>query len=401
MARDGVPVDPRLAALVARHVDGELFEVTAECARIGTTPKTFYKYRKRFLTEGVDGFFPRSRRPHRNPRAVDTGVVDAVVLARKELDAAGWDAGADQIGFWLQDHPERWDSRREVPSRATINRILERRDLIARVPQRRPRRSVRRFEADAVNAMWQMDGFEWHLEDHRGRIRVVVLQVSDDCSRFDLALQAAKSENSHDVWHTVTTAMLEHGLPKVFLTDNGTAFSGRRRGWTSRLEENLTALGITTITSTPSHPQTCGKNERAHATVLKWLAKQPRAATLAELQAQLDTYRDHYNHQRRKKHLGGLTPAQRYALGPVDGPGTTPAPVTPVITRGKVSTSGCLGVNRELFSVGRKHAGQSALLIRQDRHIAIFIGNQLIAEVTLTGTRGYNRRSRHRVTELE
>lgn len=383
-------MDPRLAALVARHVEGELFEVAAECVRIGTTPKTFYKYRKRFLAEGVEGFFPRSRRPHRNPRAVDAGVLDAVVLARKELDAAGWDAGADQIGFWLQDHPERWDNRCQVPSRATINRILDRHGLVERVPQRRPRRSVRRFEADAVNTMWQMDGFDWQLSDLR---KVVVLQLSDDCSRYDLALRAAKSENASDVWHTVTAAMVEHGIPKKFLTDNGTAFSGRRRGWTSRLEENLTALGVRAITSTPSHPQTCGKNERAHATVMKWLAKQPPAATLEELQVQLDTYRDHYNHRRRKKHLGGLTPAQRYALGPKDGPGTAPTPTTPVITPGKVSASGCLGVNRELFSVGRKHAGQPALLIRQDRHIAIFIGNQLVAETTLTGRSGYNRRS--------
>lgn len=398
MARDGVPVDPRLAALVARRVDGELFDVRAECALIGVTTKTFYKYRKRFLAEGVEGFFPRSRRPHHNPRAVDTAVAGAVVLARKELDTTGWDAGADQIGYWLEDHPDRWDSHRPVPSRATINRILERHDLIERVPQRRPRRSVRRFQADAVNTMWQMDGFDWQLADGT---KAVVLQVSDDCSRYDLALRAAKSENSHDVWETVSSAMEAHGIPRMFLTDNGTAFSGRRRGWTSRLEENLTVLGVTAITSTPSHPQTCGKNERAHGTVLKWLDRQPRAETLEDLQAQLDTYREHYNHKRRKKHLDGLTPAQRYALGPMDGPGTLPLPTTPVITRGKVSASGCLGVNRELFSVGRKHAGQPALLIRQDRQLAIFVGNQLVAEITLTGRPGYHRRKRHSVTDVE
>jgi transposase InsO family protein len=390
MARDGVPVEPRLAALVARRVDGELFDVRAECARIGVTTKTFYKYRKRFLAEGVEGFFPRSRRPHHNPRAVDPAVMDAVVLARKELDAAGWDAGADQIGYWLEDQPDRWDSQWPVPSRATINRILERRGLIERVPQRRPHRSMRRFQADAVNTMWQMDGFDWQLADGT---RVVVLQVNDDCSRYDLALRAAKSENSYDVWETVAAALEEHGIPRMFLTDNGSAFSGRRRGWTSRLEENLTALGVKAITSTPSHPQTCGKNERAHGTVLKWLDRQPRVETLGDLQAQLDTYREHYNHKRRKKHLDGLTPAQRYALGPVDGPGALHSPITPVITRGKVSASGCLGVNRELFSVGRKHAGQPALLIRQDRQLTVFVGNQLVAEITLTGQRGYNRRS--------
>lgn len=389
MTRDGVPVDPRLAALVARRVDGELFDVRAECAQLGVSTKTFYKYRKRFLAEGVEGFFPRSRRPHLNPRAVDPAVLDAVVLARKELDAGGWDAGADQIGFWLEDHPDRWDSQRSLPSRATINRILDRRDLIQRVPQRRPRRSVRRFQADAVNTMWQMDGFDWRLADGG---RVVVLQVSDDCSRYDLALRAAKSENAYDVWVTVASAIEDHGIPRMFLTDNGTAFSGRRRGWTSRLDANLTALGVKAITSTPRHPQTCGKNERAHATVMKWLSRQPHARTLQDLQHQLDTYRDHYNHQRRKKHLNGLTPAQRYSLGPIDGPASMPAPITPVITRGKVSASGCLGVNKELFSVGRRYAGQPALLIRQNRQLTIFVGNQLAAELTLTGRRGYNRR---------
>ncbi len=381
---------PELAALVARYVGGESFNVRAECARIGTTTKTFYKYRKRYAEEGVEGFFPRSRRPRGNPRAVRPAVQDAVVLARKELDDGGWDAGADQIGYWLQDHPDRWDSVQPLPSRATINRILERRGMIVAIPQRRPRRSWRRFEAEASNTRWQMDGFEWDLADGH---TVVVLELLDDCSRYDLALTAVRSENSLDVWNTVAGALSEHGIPRLFLTDNGSAFSGRRRGWTSRLEENLTAVGVCAITSSVRHPQTCGKDERAHQTVLKWLRKQPRAENIADLQTQLDQYRQHYNHKRRKKHLAGLTPAQRYALGPLDGPGTNSAANTPMITRARVSASGCLAVNREQFSVGRKHAGQPALVIRQNRHLAVFIGNQLTTQITLTGHPGYRRRN--------
>ena len=73
-------MDPSLAALVARFVDGEVMDVRAECGRLGVSTKTFYKYRKRFLAEGVDGFFPRSRRPQHNPRATDPGVAEAVLL---------------------------------------------------------------------------------------------------------------------------------------------------------------------------------------------------------------------------------------------------------------------------------------------------------------------------------
>jgi transposase InsO family protein len=386
MARDGVPVGPELAALVARVHGGERVEVTAECAGLGTTTKTFYKYLARFAAEGVEGFYPRSRRPLRSPTRVSGEVEDVIVRARKELDGEGWDAGAEQIGFWIRDHPQAWPTGAVVPSRATINRVLDRRGQMVKVPQRRPRRSRHRFEADQPNTMWQMDGFEHGLANGR---TVVVLQISDDCSRFDLALRAVVSENSQDVWDAVLHAAARYGLPARFLTDNGTAFSGRRRGWVSRLEENLRALNVLPLTSSVGHPQTCGKNERAHATVLKWLARQPAAETLDELQAQLDAYRDHYNHWRRKTHLDGMTPAERYTLGPLDGPGTDTMLWPVLIGSALVSASGCIGVDKHLLGIGRRHAGLTVTTIRQHRQIAVFTDHQLIAEFTLTGRRGY------------
>jgi transposase InsO family protein len=313
MARDGVPVGPEFAALVARVHGGAVVNVRAECAALGVSPKTFYKYLARFAGEGVEGFYPRSRRPLGSPTRLSAAVEDVIVRARKELDDDGWDAGAEQIGFWIRDHPQAWPAGAVVPSRATINRVLERRGQIVKVPQRRPRRSRHRFEADQPNTMWQMDGFDYTLAD--GKV-VTVLQINDDCSRLDLALRAAVSENTDDVWAAVLWASSRYGLPAQFLTDNGTAFSGARRGWLSRLEENLRALGVQPITSSVAHPQTCGKNERAHSTVLKWLAKRPPAVDLGELQVLLDHYREHYNTRRRKTHLHGMTPAERYALGP-------------------------------------------------------------------------------------
>ena len=389
MARDGVPVGPEVAALVARAVGGERFDVRAECARIGVSTKTFYKYRKRFENEGVEGFYPRSRRPLTSPTRVSAAVEDVVVEARKDLDGEGWDAGAEQIAFWIGEHLERWPAGEPVPSRATINRVLDRRGQVVRVPQRRPRSSRHRFEAVQPNHLWQMDGFDYTLHD--GRV-VCVLQIIDDCSRFDLALRAAVSENAADVWTAVLWASSRYALPARFLTDNGTAFSGARRGWIAALEENLRALGVAPCTSSIAHPQTCGKNERAHATVLKWLRKRPPASSLEELQTLLDRYREHYNHRRRKTHLNGLTPAERYALGPKDGPGDGPTPWPVKILTAKVSSSGCIGIDGHLFSVGRRHSGEHVTVIRQHRHVVVLRGNELLAEVTLSGTRGYQRR---------
>jgi transposase InsO family protein len=386
MARDGVAVDPQFAAAVVRHVDGERFDVAEECRRLGVSRSRFYKYAGQVRAEGVDGLFPRSRRPLTSPTAVSAAVEDAVVRGRKELADAGWDAGADSIGFWLQDHPDQLPPDTTVPSRATINRILRRRGLAEVVPSRRPRRADRRFEATAANTRWQMDGFVVRLADGT---KVVVLHILDDCSRLDLGLHVMTSENSREVWAGFLATAETYGLPREVLTDNGTAFSGRRRGWMTPLEENLGTLGVLAVTSTPGHPQTCGKVERAHKTVRKWLRKRSRAESAEQLQAMLETYRDHYNRRRRKKHLGGLTPAQRYALGPLDGPADDPLQPDTVISAVKVSTSGCISVLGHLVGIGRRHAGRDLTSIRRGRQIAIFDDHTLIAEIDLKPDRHY------------
>ena len=388
MARDGVAVDPMFAALVVRYVEGDRFDVTAQCRQLGASTTAFYKYVARFRAEGLDGFYPRTRRPLSSPAAVSAAVEDAVVRARKELSDEGWDAGADSIGFWLSDQPEWLPAGSGVPSRATINRILRRRGLAEVVPSRRPRRADRRFEAKRPNTRWQMDGFVVKLAD---ATKVVVLHLLDDCSRLDLGMHVIGSENSREVWAGFLATAAAYGLPRELLTDNGTAFSGKRRGWMTPLEENLRALGVHTLTCTPGHPQTCGKVERAHKTVRKWLRKRPPAETVEELQALLECYRVRYNTRRRKKHLGGLTPAQRYVLGPLDGPANGPLQPETVFTHATVSTSGCIGVLGHLVGIGRRHAGRQVALIRRGRQIAVFDDHSLLAEIDLKPDRRYQR----------
>ncbi len=61
------------------------------------------------------------------------------------------------------------------------------------------------------------------------------------------------------------------------------------------LEHELRLLGARQKNGKPNHPQTRGKVERFQQTLRKWLAAQPPAATLPELQAQLDTFTAYYN----------------------------------------------------------------------------------------------------------
>lgn len=112
-----------------------------------------------------------------------------------------------------------------------------------------------------------------------------------------------------DVFHETTEL---HRLPAALLSDNGAVFTATPRKGKVLLQTELERLGIASKNSRPYHPQTCGKIERLHQTLKRYLARQKPARTLGELQAQLDTFVHYYNHIRPHRTLNGRTPLQAY-----------------------------------------------------------------------------------------
>jgi len=90
-------------------------------------------------------------------------------------------------------------------------------------------------------------------------------------------------------------------------------FTPRFVGGRNAFEYLLQRLGIKQKNGHPGHPQTQGKIERFHQTLKRWLVQQPKASTIAQLQEQLDRFRQIYNHQRPHKAIGLKTPAFAYS----------------------------------------------------------------------------------------
>jgi hypothetical protein len=186
------------------------------------------------------------------------------------------------------------------------------------------------------------------------------------------------------------------GFPASLLTDNGAVFTAAPRGGRCAIELELDALGIAARHSRPYHPQTCGKVERLHQTLKRWLAKQPRPATIAELQAQLDWFMSYYNTQRPHRALGRHTPAAAFAARPKATP-AAPGVAVPGhyrVRRDKVDHTGVITLrhNSRLHHIGlgRRYAGVRVLVLVADLQIRVLTDDgQLLRAFTLDPTRDY------------
>jgi transposase InsO family protein len=275
----------------------------AELAKAhGVHRSWLYKLYARYRREGPAGLEARSKRPHRSPSRIADLYEDEVVAIRKELCEHGLDAGAETIRV----HMAR--CRDDVPSVSTIWRILKARGFVTPQPHKRPKSSWVRFVADLPNERWQAD--TTHVQGATG-VEFEVLNIIDDHSRLCVESRAFQVTRAPDVVRALHRAGQKWGYPQELLTDNGLIFSTERRHlMAGALEVELLSSGIRPSHSRPYHPQTCGKVERFHQTVKKYLVMQELPQTRRQLQVQLDAFAAYYNEVRPHRAIGRKTPLE-------------------------------------------------------------------------------------------
>jgi transposase InsO family protein len=344
-----------------------------------------YELRKRFSAGGYAALQPRSRRPLSSPRQVSELVQAEVLKLRAELTSAGHDAGPQTIAHHLAERVS------TIPSVTTVWRILKRNGLVIPQPHKRPRSSFVRFEAKLPNETWQADSTPWLLFDGSP---VEILNFIDDHSRLSLCCTAFTTVKATDVVQAFFRASDEFGFPASLLTDNGAVFTGRTRRGKVILELELERLGIQVKHSTPYHPQTCGKVERFHQTLKRFLSKQPRAQTLDELQFQLEAFRAYYNGRRPHRALGRRTPMAAFNVRLKARPSGYLAPTDHRVRHDKIDAFGkvtlrYLGRLRHI-PVGAIHRNRKVTLLVAGAQVRIFTEDgELLRELTLDATKSY------------
>ena len=158
---------------------------------------------------------PRSRRPRRSPNKTSQVFVSEILALRKQLSKDGFDAGAETIHTHLERKHE------QVPSAATIWRVLKAEGLVTAQPHKRPRSSYVRFCAELPNELWQSDITCWR--------EVEIISVIDDHSRLCVVAKAFAQVRAPDVASTFYEAVSRHALPEHVAHVGGGDYASTRR----------------------------------------------------------------------------------------------------------------------------------------------------------------------------
>ena len=159
------------------------------------------------------------------------------------------------------------------------------------------------------NEMWQTDftyfkiiGWGW----------MYLSTVLDDFSRYIIAWRLCTNMRAEDVTDTLDLALAVSGCDSAtvlhkprLLSDNGPSYIA------GELAEYIEARKMSHVRGAPMHPQTQGKIERWHQTLKNRILLENYFLP-GDLEAQIEAFVEHYNHQRYHESLNNVTPADAY-----------------------------------------------------------------------------------------
>ena len=285
---------------IIRTVEGSHLSARRTLEKIGVSRSAFYRWCDLYERFGLEGLEDRRSGPSRTWNRIPDNVREDVLdmaLARPELSPR-------ELAVTFTDE------RSYFISEASVYRLLKAHDLITS-PAFTVIKAADEFKdkTTAPNQMWQTDftylkviGWGWFY----------LSTILDDFSRYIIAWKLCTSMAATDVQDTLNLALKASGLNEArvihrprLLSDNGPCYiSGELVEW-------LNDKGMTHTRGAPYHPQTQGKIERWHQTLKNRILLENYFLP-DDLEAQIDAFVGHYNHQRYHESLKNLTPADVY-----------------------------------------------------------------------------------------
>jgi putative transposase len=305
------------------------------CQDYGISPKTGYKWKERFLGEGISGLSDRCRRPHSSPSQI--GEDDICQLVRLKFAHMRWGPRKIRELYARQGHDVSVSSVKRIFGKAGLvehRRIRKNKDC---------GRIENRITPTEPNQLWTVDFKGWWYSIEKARIEP--LTVRDAWSRYILCTDIVPDSRSQTVKERFTRLFELYGLPAAIRSDNGSPFACTRAPLgLSRLSAWWVALGIDLDRSRPGHPQDNGGHERMHRDMACEIEEGINGDVTAH-QAAMDTWRHQFNHERPHEALNMRVPADLYVKSQRKyESGDFELSYPPDYLRRKVNATGCISI---------------------------------------------------------
>jgi putative transposase len=285
---------------IIRLVEQSHLPVKRTLEKLSIPRTTFYRWYDRYQTGGPEALDDRSPRPDRVWNRIPDDIRERI--RKLALEEPALSPRELAVRFT--------DTENYFVSEASVYRLLKALDLITS-PAFVVMKAADEFmdKTTAPNQLWQTDftylkviGWGWYY----------LSTILDDFSRYIIAWKLCTTMKAEDVTDTLELALKASELDQVnvvhrprLLSDNGSSYiSADLANW-------LDDQNMDHVRGAPYHPQTQGKIERWHQTLKNRILLENYFLP-GDLEAEIEAFVTHYNHQRYHESLSNLTPADVY-----------------------------------------------------------------------------------------
>jgi transposase InsO family protein len=262
------------------------------CIAFGVSRATWYKWKRRYDTYGIDGLKNQSRKPHNIKNLKVTEELEKLVLELRLNNRFG----PMRIRFRLK--------RKYGVSLGTktIYNLLKRHKL--NVLAVKLKRKYKRFEMKHPNELVQMDTKgPFYLK--ASRTKHYFIHVIDDCSR-KVVSKWCNRRTSEAALSVLKEWVKLHGKPNKVMHDGGTEFTS------TDFKNFLILNGIKDKQIPKGYPQEQGKVEAYNKIVISEFLQIEELKDEKDGAEKYESFVNSYNYEREHGGINGMTPAEKF-----------------------------------------------------------------------------------------
>jgi len=265
------------------------------CVACGVSRETWYKWKRRYNTHGIDGLKNQSRRPHRIIKQKKvTEELEKLILELR----LNYRFGPKRIKYRLK---RKYDGI-SLGTKTIYNNLLKIHKLS--VLSVKLKRKYKRFEMNHPNELVQMDTKgPFYLK--ASRTKHYFIHAIDDCSR-KVVSKWCNRRTSEEALSVLKEWVKLHGIPMKVMHDGGKEFTS------NKFKNFLSLSGIKDKQIPKGYPQEQGKVEAFNKIVIAEFLQEEELIDEKDGAKKYESFVNSYNYEREHGGIKGMTPAEKF-----------------------------------------------------------------------------------------